>query len=62
MYISYAYYCFCVVFGFAQTAFVGSERGQDYQIQAGFISGRPNTGLVAAITLVDEDAGIAIYS
>ena len=47
-----------VVFGFAQTTFTGSERGQDYQVQAGFLSGRPNTGLVLGITLVDGNAGI----
>ena len=48
------------VFGFAQTIFTQHERGQDYQIEAGFLSGRPETGLVSDITLETGDAGIPI--
>ena len=45
------------VFGFAQTIFTQHERGQGYQIEAGFLSGRPETGLVSNITLEAGDAG-----
>ena len=46
-----------VVFGFAETVFTELERGQDYQVQAGFLSGRPNSGIVSDITLVEGSAG-----
>ena len=50
-----------VVFGFSQTIFTGTERGQDHQIQAGFLSGRPNTVLFLSITIVDGSAGTWLY-
>ena len=46
-----------VVFGFAETVFARPERGQEYQIQAGFLSGGPNTGFLSNITLVLGSAG-----
>ena len=52
-YMKYMY----VVFGFAETVFAGSERGQDHQVQAGFLSGRPHTGIVLDMTLVEGSAG-----
>ena len=47
-----------VVFGFAETVFTEPEQGQDYQIQAGFLSGRPDTGIALDVTLVEGSAGI----
>ncbi len=30
------------MFGFAQTEFIGAERGEDHTVQAGYLSGRPD--------------------
>ena len=53
--------CIYIVVGFAQTVFSGPERDQEYSVQAGFLSGRPDTGaeIVSNITLVDGSAGNA---
>ena len=56
MWLHYLHFFFAV-FGFAETVFTEPERGQDYQVQAGFLSGRPDTRIVLNITLVDGSAG-----
>ena len=45
------------MFGFAQTEFVGAERGENYEVQVGFLSGRPEVGGTFSIQLSPGTAG-----
>ena len=33
-----------VVFGFSEPDFIGQEQGENYEVVAGYLSGRPNRG------------------
>jgi len=42
---------FFLVFGFAQTEFIGEEQGESYEVAVGFLSGRLNRSAVLSLAL-----------
>ena len=51
------FFFFGIVFGFNQTEFRGVERGEEYAVEVGFLSGRSTSVVIAEIILNLGSAG-----